>query len=57
MSTYVIVRDVGEVEELMQRALGAESEGSVYPGMSYEQGIVAAIDWLTDEQQEYPFDE
>ena len=57
MSNYVIVRDVGEVEKLIQRALFAESEGSVYPGMSYEQGIVAAIDWLTDEQQEYPFDE
>ena len=36
MSTYVIVRNVKEVEELIQRALDAESEGSIYTGMSYE---------------------
>lgn len=44
-----------EINELLNRCVKAEETGeSEYPGMSYEQGIKAAIEWL--EGGEYPFD-
>lgn len=54
---YRIVRSKQEIEEVMDRCFKAESEGSAYPGMTYEQGIMAVIDWLTDPTQDPPFDE
>lgn len=45
-----------QVEELRARCLESERrDTSEYPGMTYEQGILAALDWLCDDQ-EYPFD-
>lgn len=45
-----------EIDELLNRCVEAEETGeSAYPGMSYEQGIKAAIEWLF-EGFEYPFD-
>lgn len=36
----------------------AEEDGfSVYPGMTYEQGIMAAIKWLTEPDADNPFDD
>ena len=37
-----------EIEDLVDKCFDAESEGSKYSGMTYEQGIRAAIDWLFD---------
>lgn len=45
-----------EINELLDRCVDAEVTGeSTYPGMSYEQGIKAAIEWLLD-GGDYPFD-
>lgn len=35
-----------EVDELLNWCSNAEDEGSNYPGMTYEQGIRDALDWL-----------
>lgn len=44
-----------EINELLNRCSEAEESGeSNYPGMLYEQGIKAAIEWL--EGGDYPFD-
>ena len=46
-----------EIDELLDICSEIEEEcGSRYPGMSYEQGIKAAIEWLL-EGGDYPFDE
>jgi hypothetical protein len=37
----------GEVDAVSDQCLDAENDGgSKFPGMSYEQGIKAAFDWL-----------
>ena len=44
-----------QIDELLNRCAEAEETGeSAYPGMTYEQGIMAAIEWL--EGGDYPFD-
>lgn len=44
-----------QIDELLNRCTEAEETGeSAYPGMSYEQGIKAAIEWL--DGGDYPFD-
>lgn len=42
-----IIRTDKEIDELMNRCIESENTGaSEYPGMTYEQGIKAAIEWL-----------
>ena len=43
-----------EIDALLNKCVDAENFGSNYPGMSYEQGIKAAIEWL--DGGDYPFD-
>lgn len=50
---YKIVRQEGEIDELLNKCDDAEREGSKFRGMSYEQGITAAIRWLTETDEEY----
>lgn len=36
-----------EIDTVLNACLEAEDEGcSIYPGMSYEQGVAAALNWL-----------
>ena len=36
-----------EIDDLMNRCVDSEESGeSSYPGMTYEQGIKAAVNWL-----------
>lgn len=52
----IVERSQEEIDELLNRCVEAEETGeSAYPGMSYEQGIKAAIEWLV-EDLDYPFD-
>jgi len=45
-----------QIDELLNRCVESEETGrSEYPGMTYEQGIKAAIEYL--DGGEYPFDE
>lgn len=50
-----VQRTDDQVNDLLNRCAEAEETGeSAYPGMTYEQGIKAAIEWL--EGGDYPFD-
>jgi predicted secreted Zn-dependent protease len=56
MSTE-IVRKEEEVDDLLNKCSDQINDGgSKYPGMTYEQGIEAAIRWLTDDQWENPLE-
>jgi len=54
---YKIVRTDKEIDDLLNKCVEAEEQGSAYRGMTYEQGIKEAIDWLTEEGWEYPLPE
>lgn len=46
-----------EIRELIAAALEyVHKGGSKYPGMSYEEGVVAALDWITGETDDYPME-
>lgn len=58
MSNYAIQRTTKEIEELIDQCAEARAMGkSKYPRMTYEDGIRAAIEWLTDKQAEHPLDD
>jgi len=49
-----------EINDLIQQCMDSESTGtSKYPGMTYEQGIKAALDWIVDTGQDdyHPLDD
>ena len=47
-----------QIDELLDRCFIAESEGtSLYPGMTYEQGVHAAIEWILGYSLNHPLDE
>ena len=49
MSGYQIAQPDELIDEAMNRASDSVDSGaSNYPGMSYESGFQAAIEWLTD---------
>ena len=42
--------DENEIDEVMNECGDHENEGTTkFPGMSYEQGVKAAIEWLSDD--------
>jgi len=43
-----LVRTEEEIADLMCRSYEAMIEGGRHPQMTYEQGIVAAVRWLTE---------
>ena len=52
---YRIVRNDEDIDELLNVVLEHIHEtGTKFRGMSYEQGIEAAINWLTDAAYEHP---
>lgn len=39
-----------EIDDVLNKCMDAENSGtSIYPGMSYEQGVRAGIEWMTGE--------
>jgi hypothetical protein len=52
-----IKRTDQEIESLIGDCADAEAEGSRFPGMTYEQGIDAALRWVFGEQDEHPLAE
>lgn len=53
MST--VVRTDDEIYDLSNRAIEiVDNEGSKYPGMSYEQGIMDALNWLMNSEEPNP---
>lgn len=50
-----IIRTEQEIWDLLGQCTDAEVTGaSRYPGMSYEQGIKAAIEWITGDTDDHP---
>ena len=49
------MRTQNEIDELRADACEQMNEGSKFPGMSYEDGIIAVIDWL--DGQENPMED
>lgn len=50
-----IVRNEQEIWDLLNQCADAEETGSSkYPGMSYEQGIKAAIEWIIGDINNHP---
>ena len=44
------------VAEQIERCYLAEKNGSKYPGMTYEEGIRAALDWVTGFSDDEPME-
>lgn len=54
MSDRDIVRVKHEIEELEEDAIEATIAGTKFPELSYEDGVLAAIRWLTDSDESHP---
>jgi hypothetical protein len=53
----MIVKSKAEIEDLLSRAVELAEDGSKFPGMSYEEGIIAALRWLTESDEPDPLEE
>ena len=53
-----IVRTEQEVNQLLNECVEAEEMGTTkFPGMTYEQGLKDAIEWLCGDSSCYPLDD
>lgn len=43
-----------EINEVRDWASQGPANGSQYPGMSYEEGVLAAIDWVQGDSDDRP---
>lgn len=51
---YTVARKDKEVDRVLDWATAGEDEGSKYPGMSYETGVKAGIEWLIGNSEQPP---
>lgn len=52
------MRPEDEIDEQLNRAAEAEEQGrSAWPGMTYEQGVGAALRWVTHDTDDLPIQE
>lgn len=52
-----IARTESEINDVLNKCCEADENGSVYPGMSYEDGVKAGIEWVTGDTDEPPFED
>lgn len=53
-----IVRTDAEVDEVLNGCMEQVDEGgSRWPGMSYEEGVVAALKWALGDTEDHPYPE
>lgn len=51
-------RTPDEIDEAKNAAWDSKNDNvSKYPGMSYEDGVIAALDWITGDVDEHPMEE
>lgn len=43
------MKDESEIQKVVDDAADRANAGSKYPGMSYEEGIRAALEWVLDD--------
>jgi len=54
----IVMKERTQEEINQQTDKAAETEdNSKYPGMSYEAGVRAALDWVTGQSEEQPMEE
>jgi len=54
---YEIKKTDEEINDLLNACSDqTDKGGSKFPGMSYEEGLQAAIEWLTSVSDEHPLD-
>jgi hypothetical protein len=46
-----------DIARLENEAAEAEDNGSKFPGMSYEQGIMETLRWLQGDSDDFPMDD
>ena len=46
-----------QIDDVLNRAAEAEEEGTKWPGMSYEQGVKAGIEWVLGYIDSNPMDD
>lgn len=51
---YEVKRRSAEIDDVLNRAWDSDEEGSRYPGMTFEQGVREAIEWITGNQDDMP---
>ena len=56
MGKYYIKRPDEEIHLQLDQASKGVNEGTLYPGMSYEEGIICFWEWLIGEIEEKPFE-
>ena len=56
--SYRVKRTDGEVDEVLNKAAEQEDKGgSQWPGMTYEQGVQAGIQWLIGNWDHNPMED
>ena len=54
----VLKRTEEEIDDVLNRAAEAEDAGKTqWPGMTYEQGVAAALHWAVGNQDNNPMDD
>lgn len=54
---YALSRKVDEIDGVLNECVEAEAKGrSRYPGMSYEEGLRAGLEWVLGLSDDPPFD-
>ena len=51
---YQIKRTDEEIDNCLNEAAAGEAEGSRWPGMSYEEGVGAALRWIIGDSEDNP---
>jgi hypothetical protein len=52
MKLHVATDEQKLIDDVMNECLEYENDGgSKFPGMSYEQGVLAAVRWLTEDNE------
>jgi len=46
-----------QIEDQLAQAIDASANGSKWPGMSYEEGVAAALRWVLGESDEKPMED
>ena len=52
-----IYRNDDEIDEVVGKCADAMNEGSKYPGLSYEEGVLAMLYWLTGASGDNPMED
>ena len=55
---FSVERPQGEINNLLDRCSDLENQGaSLYPGMTYEEGVKAGIEWVLGQTDDHPLED